>query len=364
MALPTNNITTTLVKNTLKVNTNDVGALCKSTKINEWSKWKPIASNIASLTEEELINKNYGITTIKANTPLLLLSAIEENNNVGYKYNKPNGGNISPYRMGDFRNYNHNAQLPIIPFYNDGDVENIGNVSNNYTKSIYTLNNLGDDYSIGVNDLYPNMNRGIALYDEDNNNMLWSTTTIPYGKLGWQNMSGKEIKVIEFFTNVPPNKDTTTYIATSDDVFCAIPQPICTITLNKNTTANDSDLTNHDVWVNGTFVMSEDNSVCTYRFCFSSIGSNYIGGTLNNVVVKLSKDYNDSEVYSYINLGNITVGSEEESTLFVGTLSSKYDATTHTYPSINYIHIYWNNEKKYSKSVVKPFNGGGLFEEL
>lgn len=348
MALPTTNITTTLVKNTLKANTNDVGALCITNKINHWSKCKPIASNVTSLTQEELINKNYGITIIKANTPLLLLSALEENNNVGYIYNKPNGGNISPYRLSDFRNYNHNAQIPTTSFYNDGDVENIGNVSNNYTKTIYTLNNLGDNYSIGVNDLYYNMNRGIALYDEEDNNMLWSTTTIPYGKLGWQNMSGKEIKVIEFFTNVPPNQDTTTYILTSDDVFCAIPQPICTITLNKNTTASDSDLINHDVYVEGTFVINADSSVCSYSFRFSSVGSNYVGGTLNNVVIKLSKDYNDSEVISYRNLGNITVGSEETTQYYNGTFSINTSLT-----SSPYIHIYWNNEKKFSKVPFK-----------
>ena len=202
------------------------------------------------------------------------------------------------------------------------------------------------------------MNRGIAFYDESTNTMLWSTTTIPYGKRGWQQLAGKEITVIEFYTNVMENTDSTTYILTSNDVFCAIPQPLHTITLST-TTAEDSDLTSHDACVVGTFTLNDNNSVCTYSFKFSSLGSNYVGGTLSNVAIKLSKDYNDSEVYAVANLGNITLGSEEETQLFTGTLSNKRNDDG-TYPATCYIHIFWNNEKKYSKVPLKNMVNDGV----
>ncbi|MBQ7855001.1 MAG: hypothetical protein IJ352_08305 [Muribaculaceae bacterium] len=358
MPLPSTNITTSLVTNKLHETTTDVGSLCKSDKINMWSKWKPIATTATTLTTEELVNKNYGITIITATTPLLLLSAINDNNNVGANYNKPIGGSVAPFRLGDFRNYNHNADIPVVPFYNDGDVENIGNVSASYSKQITTLTPSPNEWSIGVNDLYPQMNRGLAIYDESNNTMLWSTTSIPYGKRGWQQLAGKEIKVIEFYTNIMENTDSTMYVATSDDVFCALPQPLHTITLTT-TTADDSDLTSHDACVVGNFTLNDNNSVCHYSFKFSSLGSNYVGGTLSNVAIKLSKDYNDSEVYSVANLGNITLGSEEESQLFEGTLSNKRNDDG-TYPATCYIHIYWNNNKKYSKVPLKNMVNDGV----
>ena len=345
MALSTTNITTSLIKNTLNATTNDVGALCISNKINHWSKWKPMRIICTTLTDELIQSNNYGITILKASTPLQLLTLIEQNNNIGYKYLKPNIS--SGYRLGDFRNYNHDADVPTTSFYNDGDVVNIGNVSSTYSKPIFILQRTDQVNAINLNDIYPSMNRGIAFYDEDNNIIEWSTTTIPYGKRAWQQFANKEVKAIEFYTTVPANADSQNYLITTDDVFCAIPFPLHTITITS-TTAEDSDNVNHDVYVEGTFILNADSSVCSYSFRFSSVGSNYVGGTLNNVVIKLSKDYNDSEVISYRNLGNITVGSEEATQYYSGTFSINTTLTTSPY-----VHIYWNNEKKFSKVPFK-----------
>ena len=110
-ALRTSNITTSLVKNTLRENSRDVGTLCTSDKINVESKFKPVSyPAISDITEAELISTNYGISedsignirTALVNPPTTLKKWI---------YNKPTGTSESPYRLGDFRGYDHTAKF-------------------------------------------------------------------------------------------------------------------------------------------------------------------------------------------------------------------------------------------------------------
>ena len=61
MALSSTGITTSLVGNAIGSSSRNVGALCSSSLINEWSKWKPISSNVGTMTLAELKNRNYGI---------------------------------------------------------------------------------------------------------------------------------------------------------------------------------------------------------------------------------------------------------------------------------------------------------------
>ena len=118
-ALPTTGITTSLVAQTIGVGSNDVGTLCKSSKVNKWSKWKPISlAKITGLSESDIINANFGLypqeaTQIKnyqwngSNT----LAAIQQP--PLWAYTKPTGGSTSPFRLGDFRNYNHSSLPPV-----------------------------------------------------------------------------------------------------------------------------------------------------------------------------------------------------------------------------------------------------------
>ena len=102
MALGTTGISTTLVANTIGVGSNDVGTLCTASSINKWSKWKPVNySSNGSLTIDQLKSVNFGLN-IASNTDL--------DNPTGWSYVRPTGGAISPFRIGDFRNYNHGAK--------------------------------------------------------------------------------------------------------------------------------------------------------------------------------------------------------------------------------------------------------------
>lgn len=63
MALSSTGITTSLVGNAIGSSSRNVGALCSSSLINEWSKWKPISSNVGTMTlagieEQELWYKH------------------------------------------------------------------------------------------------------------------------------------------------------------------------------------------------------------------------------------------------------------------------------------------------------------------
>lgn len=99
MALPNTNISVAMVKSELGAATNDVGQLCIHPNVNKWSKWKPVRSNkIEPLTVTDIENLKSGLNRVD-------MYEIE--------YLKPTGGTTSPYRLSDFRNYNHVAIPPV-----------------------------------------------------------------------------------------------------------------------------------------------------------------------------------------------------------------------------------------------------------
>ena len=99
MALPNSNISVAMVKAELGAATNDVGQLCIHPNINKWSKWKPVRhSSVNPLTVTQLENTGCGLS---------------RNGMYEIEYLKPTGGATSPYRLSDFRNYNHTAVPPV-----------------------------------------------------------------------------------------------------------------------------------------------------------------------------------------------------------------------------------------------------------
>lgn len=111
--LPSTNITTTLVANTLGENSHDVGTLCSSNRINKWSVFKPIGRNISEVNKADWYKGNptynpYGIV-------IGYWTGIDINlfKNGSWNYVRPSGGQNSIYCLGDFRKYNHSASEPI-----------------------------------------------------------------------------------------------------------------------------------------------------------------------------------------------------------------------------------------------------------
>ena len=105
MAIGTTNISTTLVGNTIGLASNDVGTLCSSTLINKWAKYKPVRYNtISPITDSQRKEVYYGFDIAN----MVKTDAVSAAS-INWNYLKPLGGANSPYRLGDFRSYEHTA---------------------------------------------------------------------------------------------------------------------------------------------------------------------------------------------------------------------------------------------------------------
>lgn len=96
----------------------DLATLCTSPKINVWAKYKPTVFPSPFPDDwYKAKDGNYGINiTIengKSNWKDLVAEYSKANNGYGTLYDKPTGGASSPYRLGDFRGYFHNANPEV-----------------------------------------------------------------------------------------------------------------------------------------------------------------------------------------------------------------------------------------------------------
>lgn len=103
MAFSNNNIKISLVRDTIGENTNDLGSLNRSNKINPYSLWKPINSNKLTLTEDDFYSTNDGFQTSSYNSAYDCWNAIVNGETWLYE------ARHEPYRLGDWRNYDHYA---------------------------------------------------------------------------------------------------------------------------------------------------------------------------------------------------------------------------------------------------------------
>ena len=109
MALGTTQISHPLVKSTLGESTNVQRLLCTSPNINMWSKWKPVSkAQVTGLSLTDLQAVNFGINITQD-----FCNAVNWAGGRNWSYTKPSGGASSPYRIGDFRSYEHASQAPF-----------------------------------------------------------------------------------------------------------------------------------------------------------------------------------------------------------------------------------------------------------
>ena len=116
MALANTNISTQLVANEIAVASNDIGTLCSSTNINKYSKYKPViyTSDFPDRSGNwwRANNGNCGINIASYTTMSAMFTALRASSTV-WAYVPPTGGSNAPYRLPDFRSYNHTAMAPI-----------------------------------------------------------------------------------------------------------------------------------------------------------------------------------------------------------------------------------------------------------
>lgn len=112
--LPNNGVSISAVRSALleSMSKNDLGSLCKSTSVRQWSKYKPVRSNKILMSQPQdwySVNDGFYVYTYYDAFDLLddFLRGIEH----CWEYQKPTGESTSPYRLGDFRGYNHDAVM-------------------------------------------------------------------------------------------------------------------------------------------------------------------------------------------------------------------------------------------------------------
>ncbi len=108
-ALPSTGITTSMVANAIGVGSNDVGTLCSHSNVNKWSRYKPI-SYAANVLTDNVRSTETGFVSSDETTGYGTVQKLN--------YVTPSGGATSPYRLGDFRGYNHSAQAYRVVLQN------------------------------------------------------------------------------------------------------------------------------------------------------------------------------------------------------------------------------------------------------
>ena len=94
--IPKTGISVTLIKQVIGAGVNDVGKLCIHKNINKWAEFKP----------NRVAYGNFGFG--------LMMS---DDGYWKFDYQRPGGGASQPFRLGDFRGYDHGAEAPsfVLP---------------------------------------------------------------------------------------------------------------------------------------------------------------------------------------------------------------------------------------------------------
>ena len=181
------------VKSILGESSNDLATLCRSDKINIWSKNKPIKHNcLFKPTEAQKKEVNYGISNIPyyrllgKMTQDVINGSMQNATNIStldtsiepWHYQKPIGGYTSPYRLGDFDGYFANAESPIGAI-TETEIESSlsGKVSVVFNKNTDTVSSLTFNDLASEKD-FSNQYLGICL--SDGNKSFYMTQKIGF----------------------------------------------------------------------------------------------------------------------------------------------------------------------------------------
>ena len=207
MALPNNKISTTLVANTLGTSSRDVGTLCTHQAINKWSKWKPIRvnKNGAGIILQDLINARFGIG-IPSYTSLESLRIAYASEQAFWRYQRPRGTQYNEgYRIGDFRNYEHNAVSPMGGYH--VSPEGFTEMANTKIGGSMLTNTGSNPYEVTFSDLTDGLDYiGLALFNQFDQlvrssvNPTPKATTVELDLASPQKLADGEYKAIMFLS--------------------------------------------------------------------------------------------------------------------------------------------------------------------
>lgn len=94
----------------------NLSALCGSSKINKWAKYKPVRYNFTANRPTywwKAVDGMCGLSvaTYQVSQMSSVMTAIE--NGITWEYLPPRGGTAEPYRLNDFAGYNTDAMFPL-----------------------------------------------------------------------------------------------------------------------------------------------------------------------------------------------------------------------------------------------------------
>ena len=172
MSLANNKITAPVsvddVKSLLGESSNDLATLCKSSKINVWAKYKPTDYNAAFADDwSKGKDGNYGLNITVDNRVsswnALVAEYSKPNNGYSNIYKRPSGGATSPYRLGDFRGYNHKAKPEISDYLAASNYMEDSQISLSVAYNVVTGD--GDQVSYNAIDAFRDLYFGYVITD-------------------------------------------------------------------------------------------------------------------------------------------------------------------------------------------------------
>ena len=175
--IPRTDVSVADIRDTLNANggsvTNVVGTFFSSAaNINIWARQKPIHWKSDTSNNDGAGDGNYGFTPATA-ASIASLKSLYSNELNGWVFNPPTGGSSSPFRLGDFRNYNPSARESSFGVSTP--------ITTSLTARVYAPIIESDDRStllLSDFDAIKNGYFGIALFRKDNGNLTyWQTNT-------------------------------------------------------------------------------------------------------------------------------------------------------------------------------------------
>lgn len=172
MSLANNKITAPVsmddVKSLLGESSNDLATLCKSSKINVWAKYKPTVFPSPFPDDwYKAKDGNYGLNITVDNRvsswSALVAEYSKANNGYSNIYNRPSGGATSPYRLGDFRGYNHKAKPEISDYLATTNYMEDSQISLSVAYNAVTVD--GDQVSYNDIEVYKGLYFGYVITD-------------------------------------------------------------------------------------------------------------------------------------------------------------------------------------------------------
>ena len=332
MALSSDNIRINDVQEVLGTTSSNLKDLCTNTKINPWSKWKPINSSVTTMDESTLASANYGIglKQITANDIKLLTSINSTTYNnwlKGYIYDIPS----TNFRLGDFRNYEHNALPPIQSAFLDNMESSLQFPTKGGTAEIkipvyYSVDNANSiskeiysEYTvpgIAFANIYNATIYNQATKEFYTPDIFWFTSYYSYVYFKNADVIGKTIPIIEFMCKEHlAGQNVFTYgDLRYSDVLVTIPSPLHYIKCETNPLHVGSDI----ITINFEgFVDSSDIQIANLQYTIN--GTESANNDTIEIALKISQNENGTLILPIDTItlyqGTIGAGSKISNTL-------------------------------------------------